>query len=64
VLFVSTHGEIRFCGGMDKPCNDMCPIGSVSFSIRVNGQFSEPSRGIRQRDPIDPYMVLLCGEDL
>jgi hypothetical protein len=43
----------------------MCCVETVSFSIRVNGNYSDilkPMRGIRQGDPISPYLFLLCGE--
>jgi hypothetical protein len=39
----------------------------VYFCIRTNGVLSEcfrPTRGIRQGDPISPYLFLLCSEGL
>lgn len=42
-------------------------VSSVSMSIRINGMLIEhfsPSRGIRQGDPICPYLFLLCAEGL
>jgi hypothetical protein len=42
-------------------------VTCVRYAVRVNGELTDPivpSRGIRQGDPISPYLFLLCTERL
>lgn len=62
------HGVLQKLGFAQSWINSvMCCVSSVRYSVKVNGELSEPftpTRRLRQGDPISPFLFLLCAEGL